>query len=84
MKFSKLVTKLGDLLSADRRRQRDKIDKLKELLRQMKKQQATLEAALKDETDQTERTGLELKLQILIEQRRKGIQLRRELNGKPY
>lgn len=84
MKFSKLVTKLGDLLSADRRRQRDKIDKLKELLRQMKKQQATLEAALKDETDQTERTGLELKLQILIEQRRKGIQLRRELNGRPY
>lgn len=84
MKFSKLVTKLGDLLSADRRRQRDKIDKLKELLRQMKKQQATLEAALKDETDQTERAGLELKLQILIEQRRKGIQLRRELNGKPY
>lgn len=84
MKFSKLTSKLGDLLSADRRRQRDKIDKLKDLLRQMKKQQATLEAALKDENDQTARAGLELKLQILIEQRRKGIQLRRELNAKAY
>lgn len=84
MKFSKLITKLGDLLSADRRRQRDKIDKLKDLLRQMKRQQGALEQALKDETDQTARAGLELKLQILIEQRRKGIQLRRELNGKPY
>lgn len=84
MKFSKLTTKLGALLSADRRRQRDKIDKLKDLLRQMKKQQGTLEEALKGETDQTARAGLELKLQILIEQRRKGIQLRRELVGKPY
>lgn len=84
MKFSKLTAKLGELLSADRRRQRDKIDKLKDLLRQMKKQQGTLEAALAQETDQTARAGLELKLQILIEQRRKGIQLRRELNGKPY
>lgn len=84
MKFSKLTTKLGDLLSADRRRQRDKIDKLKDLLRQMKKQQSTIEAALKVETDQTARAGLELKLQILIEQRRKGIQLRRELNAKAY
>lgn len=84
MKFSKLTTKLGDLLSADRRRQRDKIDKLKDLLRQMKKQQSTIEAALKVESDQTARAGLELKLQILIEQRRKGIQLRRELNAKTY
>ncbi|MBL8443445.1 MAG: hypothetical protein JNK52_05300 [Zoogloeaceae bacterium] len=84
MKFSKLTTKLGDLLSADRRRQRDKIDKLKDLLRQMKKQQSTIEAALKVESDQTARAGLELKLQILIEQRRKGIQLRRELNAKAY
>ena len=84
MKFSKLTAKLGELLSADRRRQRDKIDKLKDLLRQMKKQQGTLEVALAQETDQTARAGLELKLQILIEQRRKGIQLRREVNGKPY
>ncbi|HRD34944.1 MAG TPA: hypothetical protein PLR02_11890 [Rhodocyclaceae bacterium] len=84
MKFSKLTRRLGDLLSADRRRQREKIDKLKTLLRQMKKQQAVLEAALEDETDQTVKASLELKRQILIEQRRKGIQLRRELAGKPY
>lgn len=84
MKLSKLTSRLGDLLSADRRRQREKLDKLKSLLRQMKKQQAAIEAELEDEADQTERAGLELKLQILIEQRRKGIQLRRELAGKPY
>nr|MBL8456853.1 hypothetical protein [Zoogloeaceae bacterium] len=84
MKFSKLTSRLGDLLSADRRRQREKVDKLKTLLRQMKKQQAVLEAALEDETDQTVKASLELKRQILIEQRRKGIQLRRELAGKPY
>lgn len=84
MKFSKLTSRLGDLLSADRRRQREKVDKLKTLLRQMKKQQAVLETALEDETDQTVKASLELKRQILIEQRRKGIQLRRELAGKPY
>jgi len=82
MKFAKLIEKLGDLLSADRRHQRDKRDKLKALLRQMKKQQKELERELQHADDPERRAGIELKLQILIEQRKKGIRLRRELNDK--
>lgn len=82
MKFAKLIEKLGDLLSADRRRQRDKRDKLKELLKQMKKQQKELERELQRAGDPERRAGIDLKLQILIEQRKKGIRLRRELSGK--
>jgi len=82
MKFAKLIEKLGDFLSADRRRQRDKRNKLKELLKQMKKQQKELEQDLEDASDPERRAGIDLKLQILIEQRKKGIHLRRDLNGK--
>ena len=82
MKFSKLTEKLGDLLSADRRHQKEKKDKLKELLRKMKKQQKELESELAAEQDSETRAGIEMKLQILIEQRKKGLRLRRELNGK--
>jgi len=82
MKFGKLTNRLGDLLSADRRHQREKRDKLKELLKLMKKQQKELEHDLKHNHDAAKRAGLELKLQILIEQRKKGVRLLRELSGK--
>lgn len=81
MKITKLIDKLGDLLSADRRRQHEKRDKLKNLLRQMKAQQQALQRQLDDEDDADKRAGLELKLQILIEQRKKGIRLRKTLKA---
>lgn len=79
MKIGKLLDKLGELLSADRRRQREKRDKLKALLKQMKEQQQDLQKSLESEDDPDKRAGLALKLQILIEQRKKGIRLRQEL-----
>lgn len=82
MKLGKLTNRLGDLLSADRRHQRDKRDKLKELLKRMKKQQKELEHELKQDPGAEKRAGIELKLQILIEQRKKGVRLLRELSGK--
>lgn len=82
MKLGKLTNRLGDLLSADRRHQREKRNKLKELLKLMKKQQKALEHELKQELDTEKRAGVELKLQILIEQRKKGVRLLRELSGK--
>lgn len=82
MKFAKLIEKLGDLLSADRRHQRDKRNKLKSLLKQMKRQQKEIEEELEHEVDPERRAGIELKRQILIEQRKKGVHLRRTLSGK--
>lgn len=82
MKFAKLTAKLAEFFSSDRRRQRDKRNKLKTLLKEMKKQQKDLEHALEKEDDAELRAGLALKLQILVEQRRKGVHLRQELEGK--
>ncbi len=79
MKLGKLLDKLGELLSADRRRQREKRDKLKTLLKQMKQQQQELQESLDQEEDPEKRAGIALKLQILIEQRKKGIRLRQEI-----
>ncbi len=83
MKFSRLVTKLSELLSADKRRQREKRDKLKTLLKTMKSQQRELESSHASSGDPATRADIALKLQILTEQRRKGVQLHRELAGKP-
>ncbi len=82
MKLGKLTDKLGEFLSADRRRQREKRDKLKELLKLMKRQQKELEHDARQEHDPEKRASLELKLQILVEQRKKGVRLYRELRGK--
>ena len=79
MKFARLASKLGELLSAEKRKQRDKRDKLKALLKEMKRQQKALESEIAAEQDHATRNALELKLQILIEQRRKGVRLRRSL-----
>jgi hypothetical protein len=79
MKLARLTEKLGNLLSSDRRRQRRKRDKLKELLKQMKAQQRALEAEIAVEPEGERRASLDLKLQILIEQRRKGVRLRKSL-----
>lgn len=80
MKFVKLIQKLGDLLSADRRHQRDKRDKLKTLLKQMKEQQKELELEIEHVDDPEQRASMTLKLQILMEQRKKGVRLRRTLS----
>ncbi|MDX9699569.1 MAG: hypothetical protein RBT55_08300 [Rhodocyclaceae bacterium] len=82
MKLSKLTGKLGELLSADLRKQRKKREKLIELLKQMKKQQRQLENDIENMDDPETRAGLELKLQILVEQRKKGVRLRKALAGK--
>ncbi|MFA7606708.1 MAG: hypothetical protein WCY08_09030 [Rhodocyclaceae bacterium] len=82
MKLSKLTGKLGELLSADLRKQRKKREKLIELLKQMKKQQRQLEDDIENMDDPETRAGLELKLQILVEQRKKGVRLRKALAGK--
>lgn len=79
MKFAKMMDKLGELLSASRRRQRDKREKLLELLKRMKKQQKDIEDELAHTEDPAQRAVLEMKHQVLIEQRKKGVRLRKEL-----
>ena len=82
MKFRRMIDKLGLLLSADRRLQEEKKKKLKTLLKKMKSEQLRLTQQIEACESDDARAGLELKLQVLTEQRRKGVRLRKTLAGK--
>jgi hypothetical protein len=79
MKFAKMIDKFSELLSASRRRQREKREKLLELLKEMKKQQKALREELEHTEDPAQRALLEIKHQVITEQRKKGVRLRKEL-----
>lgn len=82
MNFKRMMDKLSLLLSADRRMQEEKKKKLKELLKKMKAEQKRLKSAIARCSDPDVRADFELKLQILTEQRKKGVNLRKRLAGK--
>lgn len=82
MKFKRMMDKIGQFLSAERREQEEKRKKLKELLGKMKNERKSIEAEIADCDDDRKRADLLLKLSILNEQRKKGIALHRELAGK--
>ena len=79
MKVGRLIEKVGKLLSADRRKQEARRAKLRSLLKEMKQRARELAAEIEDSRDATERAELEQKLQVLTEQRRKGVNLYRDL-----
>lgn len=82
MNFKRMMDKLSLLLSADRRMQEEKKKKLKELLKKMKAEQKRLKSSIAHCSDPDARADFELKLQILTEQRKKGVNLRKRLAGK--
>ncbi len=84
MGIDKLLDKLGGLLSADRRLQREKRDKLKRLLKELKVRQKELKKSIEEEefASDEERVRLTLQLQVVREQRKKGLALYKELKQK--
>ena len=79
MKVGRLIEKVGKLLSADRRKQEARRAKLRSLLKDMKQRARELATEIENSRDATEREELEQKLQVLTEQRRKGVNLDRDL-----
>lgn len=79
MKVGRLIEKVGKLLSADRRKQEARRAKLRSLLKDMKQRARELATEIENSRDATEREELEQKLQVLTEQRRKGVNLYRDL-----
>lgn len=84
MGIDKLLDKLGGLLSADRRLQQEKRDKLKRLLKELKVRQKELKKSIEEEefASDEERVRLTLQLQVVREQRKKGLALYKELKQK--
>ena len=73
MKTPKLIRMAQELLDADKKKQREQIKCLKELLHKLKKKQRTLKAKLDIERDDTTRKRMRKDLDIILAQRKKGI-----------
>jgi hypothetical protein len=80
--IGKLIKKFQAILDVDRKKQKDKRDKIRGLLKRLKKKERTLEAKLQRESDSTARKRLKRDLKVLYAQRKKGVKLCRELGCK--
>ena len=79
MKASKLLEKLKDYLSAERRAQLAKYDSIKRVLKKLKKKENALKAKLKNEHDEKAHKRLKKEMDVLSVQRKKGVSTLKEL-----
>jgi len=79
MKTTTMLDRLNDLLNSDKRKKKARRKHLRELLKELKKRQKHLEEKLAHANDSEKRQKLKREIEIIIEQRRKGVRLRKEL-----
>jgi len=82
MTTSELIDKLRGYLDLDRQKQKGKRDKLRVLLKKLKKRQRTLEEELEKAADAKKRKRIKRDLKVLHTQRRKGVKLCRAIDCK--
>jgi len=81
MKFSRLVKKLNALFNQQQRHQQRQRKELAAALNKLKHKQHELKAKLQNCDSELERAELEEKISILSTQRRKGLEMLRELDN---
>jgi hypothetical protein len=81
MKTKKLLSKLADLLNADRRAQIENVRCIKEILKKLKKKERDLKEKLDEEDDPDKRAEIDAKLRVIYAQRTKGVGILQELRG---
>jgi hypothetical protein len=79
MKVKKLLDKLKDILSEERKVQLKKYSSLIKVLKSLRAEKTRLEVELKQEKDEDERQEIESRLKIISAQRKKGIKVLKEL-----
>jgi len=75
MKTERLIEKFYRLLNLEKRKQKEKREKIRSLLKKLKQQQKVLEAKLEKEKNLDECKQIKRRLKVLREQRKKGIKL---------
>jgi len=79
MKTNKLLKKLKEILSAERKAQLKKYDSLKKVLKSLRTEKHRLEEELTHANDETEKQDIESRLVIVSEQRKKGLKVLKKL-----
>jgi hypothetical protein len=79
MKRKKLLRKIKALLNADQRAQLAKYDSLEKVLGQLEVKESGFREKLNGEKDEERRKEILRKLEVLEAQRKKGVQLKKEI-----
>ena len=79
MKTTKMLDQLKALLNTDLHKKKVKRKHLRELLKELKKRQKHLEDKQDETTDDEKRQKLKREIEVIVEQRRKGVRLYRKL-----
>lgn len=82
MSSKKLIERMRDFLDLKRRKQKEKLHKLQDLLSKLRKQRRVLKKALEQEQDPQRRKRISRDLKVLHEQRKNGLKLVKELRKK--
>lgn len=79
MKVKKMLNKLKDILSDERKAQMKKYSSLKKVLKSLRAEKSRLELEIKQEQHEDARLELESRLKVISAQRKKGIKVLKEL-----
>lgn len=82
MKTTTMLDQLSELLNSDKRKKKSKRKHLHALLKDLKKRQKQLEDKLAHTDDKEKCHKLKREIEIIVEQRRKGVRLYRKLREK--
>lgn len=79
MKAKKLLNKLKDILSDERKAQLTRYSSLKKVLKSLRNEKIRLEKKLAEARNEEDREEIASRLEIISAQRKKGLQLLKEL-----
>jgi len=79
MKVKKMLNKLKDILSDERKAQMKKYSSLKKVLKSLRAEKSRLELEIKQEQHEDARLELKSRLKVISAQRKKGIKVLKEL-----
>ncbi|MEJ2621057.1 MAG: hypothetical protein P8163_12545 [Candidatus Thiodiazotropha sp.] len=82
MTSEKLINKFHRLLNMERHKQKEKQDKIRSLLKKLKKQQMVLKARLEKGQSPDEQKRIKRNLKVIQAQRKKGIKLCKSIKCK--
>lgn len=82
MTSEKLIDKFHTLLNMERRKQKEKRDKIRTLLKKLKKQQMVLKAKLEKGESSDNQKRMKRNLKVIQAQRKKGIKLCKSIKCK--
>ncbi|MES9833364.1 MAG: hypothetical protein ABW139_14115 [Candidatus Thiodiazotropha sp. DIVDIV] len=82
MTSEKLIDKFHTLLNMEQRKQKDKRDKIRDLLKKLKKQQVALKTKLDKDLSSDDRKRTKRNLKVIQAQRKKGIKLCKSIQCK--